>query len=256
MREPHTREIVCLEPSALALRLKGQRHLTLLESVMRSEHLGRYSFLACNPKATVEVNAQGTLLNGVPQEEGALALIGRLAAENRQHHVAGLPPFQGGLAGFISYDFGRRLEPHARIPHHAPICPDLMLHHFDCVAAFDHMQERAWIIAQSESAPMSWSISCARSRRPLGSHAIGGWQSNFPREDYEAAIARTVELILAGDIFQANITQMFSARDSGELRSARLLPCAASQEPRHLRSLHGLWRYPDRLLLAGAPAPP
>jgi hypothetical protein len=53
MREPHAREIVCLEPSALALRLKGQRHLTLLESVMRSEHLGRYSFLACNPKSTL-----------------------------------------------------------------------------------------------------------------------------------------------------------------------------------------------------------
>ena len=41
MREPHVREIVCLEPAALALRLTGQRHLTLLESVMRSEHLGR-----------------------------------------------------------------------------------------------------------------------------------------------------------------------------------------------------------------------
>ena len=66
MREPHTREIVCLEPSALALRLKGQRHLTLLESVMRSEQLGRYSFLACNPKATLEVNAEGTFLNGMP----------------------------------------------------------------------------------------------------------------------------------------------------------------------------------------------
>jgi para-aminobenzoate synthetase component 1 len=44
-----------------------------------------------------------------------------------------------------------------------------------------------------------------------GGHAIEGWQSNFTREDYEKAIARTVELILAGDIFQANITQMFSA---------------------------------------------
>ena len=211
MREPHAREIVCLEPSALALRLKGQRHLTLLESVMRSEHLGRYSFLACNPKATIEVNAQGTLLNGAPQDESAIALISRLTAENRQHHMPGLPPFQGGLAGFISYDFGRRLEPHAKIPHSAPISPELMLHHFDCIAAFDHMQERAWIIAQTEERADELEHLLKQKPKPLGSNVIEGWQSNFTREAYEAAIARTVEYILAGDIFQANITQMFSS---------------------------------------------
>ena len=211
MREPHTREIVCLEPSALAMRLKGQRHLTLLESVMRSEHLGRYSFLACNPKATLEVNARGTFLNGMPSAESPLAIITRLLAENRQRHVPGLPPFQGGLAGFISYDFGRRLEPDARIPDFAPLCPDLVLHHFDCVAAFDHMQERAWII--SETPERADELEDLLKQRPknLGSHAITGWQSNFTRADYEQAIVRTVEYILAGDIFQANITQMFEA---------------------------------------------
>ena len=108
MREPHTREIVCFEPSALALRLKGQRHLTLLESVMRSEHLGRYSFLACNPVSTLKVTAEGTFLDGVRQDQSPLAIISRLVGENAQPHVAGLPPFQGGLAGYISYDYGRQ----------------------------------------------------------------------------------------------------------------------------------------------------
>lgn len=211
MREPHTREIVCLEPSALALRLKGQRHLTLLESVMRSEHLGRYSFLACNPKATLEVNARGTFLNGTPQAETALALITRLLADNRQRHVPGLPPLQGGLAGFISYDFGRRLEPDAKIPDFVPLCPDLVLHHFDCVAAFDHMQERAWIISETPERADELEELLKQRPKSLGTHAIQGWRSNFTREAYETAIARTVEYILAGDIFQANITQMFEA---------------------------------------------
>ncbi len=211
MREPHVREIVCLEPSALAWRLKGQRHLTLLESVMRSEHLGRYSFLACNPTATLEVNAGGTFLDGEPQSAPALSLIDRLLARNRQRHVPGLPPFQGGLAGYISYDCGRRLEPHAKIPDFAPICPDLMLHQFDCVAGFDHMQERAWIISDTAERADEMEALLARKPRSLGSHVIAGWQSNFSREAYEKAIARTVDYILAGDIFQANITQMFEA---------------------------------------------
>jgi para-aminobenzoate synthetase component 1 len=211
MREPHTREIVCLEPSALALRLKGERHLTLLESVMRSEHLGRYSFLACNPKSTLEVTAQGTFLDGRLRHEPVLSLIGRIVAENRQRHVPGLPPFQGGLAGYISYDFGRRLEPHARLPDFAPICPDMMLHHFDCVAAFDHMQERAWIISETPERADELEDLLKQKPKPPGLHAIEGWQSNFTREAYEKAIAQAVEYILAGDIFQANITQMFSA---------------------------------------------
>jgi para-aminobenzoate synthetase component 1 len=211
MREPHSREIVCFEPSALALRLKGQRHLALLESVMRSEHLGRYSFLACNPRSTLEVTRAGTFLDGVKQDESPLNLVYRLLRQHRQRHVPGLPPFQGGLAGFISYEFGRRLEPHARIADVDPVCPDLVLHHYDCVAAFDHMQERAWIIAADpRQADAMEELLAARPQAP-GSHAITGWQSNFTRAEYEQAIARTVDYILAGDIFQANITQMFSA---------------------------------------------
>ena len=211
MREPHVREIVCFEPSALALRLKDQRHLTLLESVMRSEHLGRYSFLACNPKSTLEVTRAGTFLDGVKQEDTALRLVDQLVAQNAQAHVRGLPPFQGGLAGYISYDFGRSLEPHARVTDFAALCPDLILHHYDCVAAFDHMQERAWIIAADPAKAYELEELIARKPQAPGSHAITGWQSNFTQEEYERAIAQTVEYILAGDIFQANITQMFSA---------------------------------------------
>ena len=211
MKVPQSREIVCLEPSALALRLKGQRHLTLLESVMRREHLGRYSFLACNPRSTLTVTRDGTFLDGVKQADAPLALIDRLAAENRQAHLPGLPPFQGGLAGFISYDFGRSLEPNARIPDFAPICPDMVLHHFATVAAFDHMQERAWIVSTDPAEADRLEELLARKPQPLSAHAITGWQSNFTRENYEKAIARTVEYILDGDIFQANITQCFSA---------------------------------------------
>ena len=48
-------------------------------------------------------------------------------------------------------------------------------------------------------------------RYEAGGHAIEGWQSNFTREAYEAAIARTVDYILAGDIFQANLSQRLRA---------------------------------------------
>jgi para-aminobenzoate synthetase component 1 len=134
-----------------------------------------------------------------------------LLSESRQPHIADLPPFQGGLAGFIAYDFGRTLEPNTRIPEFAPISPLLVLHHYDTVIAFDHMQERAWIISATPKSADHLEGLLKRKAPAFGSHAISGFQSNFTREAYEAAIARTVEYILAGDIFQANITQCLSA---------------------------------------------
>jgi hypothetical protein len=45
----HAREIVYWEPIQLAQRLRGQAYLTLFESTMRQEKLGRYSFRPATP---------------------------------------------------------------------------------------------------------------------------------------------------------------------------------------------------------------
>ncbi|GLR91657.1 hypothetical protein GCM10007857_83750 [Bradyrhizobium iriomotense] len=47
--------------------------------------------------------------------------------------------------------------------------------------------------------------------RDLFPGEAGAWHSNFSRQRYTAAVNRVIELILAGDVFQANISQRFSA---------------------------------------------
>ncbi len=210
-KRPHIREIVYREPYALALRLKGESHLTLLESAMRQEHLGRYSFLACNPSLTLSAIGGVAYLDGEPQTDPPLRVLDGLLARNRMAHAPGLPPFQCGLAGYISYEFGRILEPRARIPGFTPLCPDMMLHLYDAVAGFDHLQERAWIISTGSAQGDRLEELLKRKPAQTGSHAIAGWTSNFTRFSYEAAIARVIELILDGDMFQANIAQCFTA---------------------------------------------
>jgi len=208
----HAREIVYWEPIQLAQRLRGQAFLTLFESTMRQEKLGRYSFLACNPASTLKVENGRTLLDGVVQEEAPLAVMDKILSRNRLPKLAGLPPFQGGLAGYIGYDFGRSLEPHTRLPEFPALCPELMLHVYDVGIAFDHLQERAWIISTAGEPPADeLEELLKRKAQGLGSPAIENWSSNFTRESYEAAVTRTIEYILAGDIFQANISQCFSA---------------------------------------------
>ena len=195
--KPYFREILYREPASLAARLRGESHVTLLESVMRHEHLGRYSYLACNPSASLRDCSPANI---------RAVLDGRV-----QDSVAGLPPFQGGLAGYISYEFGRAFEPHSKVPDFDRICPDLILHVYDTVISFDHMQEKAWIVSRDEKDAEALEKLLKRKADYSGSHVVENWASNFLRADYEAAIQKTIDYILAGDIFQANITQCFKA---------------------------------------------
>jgi para-aminobenzoate synthetase component I len=200
--KPKVREILYLEPAALAAKLRGQTHVTLLESVMRHEHLGRYSYLACNPTQTFR--------------DCSLNEIRKLLQDHALEHVAGLPPFQGGLAGYISYEFGWMLEPHSKSPNFAKLCPGLILHQYDNLISFDHMQEKAWIVTRSESEGDSIEKLLKLKSPPPGSPVIENWTSNFTRGGYEEAVQKTVDYILDGDIFQANITQSFSAKIPSE----------------------------------------
>jgi para-aminobenzoate synthetase component I len=198
-------ETLYLEPANVAARLRGEKNITLLESVMRHEHLGRYSFLACNPSETLRVE------NGVMQNPRALEILRQNLEEHKTALIAGLPPFQGGWAGYISYEFGKSLEAHSKIPEFDALCPDLILHRYDTVMGFDHLQQRAWIFGTDESEIATFEKLMKRKPQAFGSSTIEGWKSNFSREQYENAVAQIVEYILAGDIFQANLTQCFSS---------------------------------------------
>ena len=204
-------ETLYLEPANVAARLSGEKNLTLLESVMRHEHLGRYSFLACNPTQSLRVEKGAAYLDGVQQSLTALEILRKNLDTNTQEIISGLPPFQGGWAGYISYEFGKSLEAHSKLPDFETLCPDLILHRYETVLGFDHLQQRAWIFGQDEAEIAKFEKLMKRKPAALGSAIVEGWQSNFSHAEYENAVAQIVEYILAGDIFQANLTQCFSA---------------------------------------------
>jgi para-aminobenzoate synthetase component I len=208
MTPPAVTEIVYGEPFAFARRLKGETALTLFESAQRHEHLGRYSFVAVNPTQTLVVRDGVGYLDGVKQDAPPFDVLHDLLSQHPRHTITGLPPFQGGWAGYISYDYGRHLEPKAKIPTFAPICPDMMFHLFETVIAIDHLQERAWIIGP-DAAPLEALLQ--QRQKPLGAVVKVALNSEISRAAHEQNVRQCVEYILAGDIFQANIAQTFIA---------------------------------------------
>lgn len=220
-------ELPTTDMPALAERLLGAPHLVFLDSAMPHATLGRYSYIAADPYAVLDARDGRATLGGRAVEGDPLAALGEALAGARAPRISGLPPFQGGTAGFISYEYGRRLE---RLP--APDVddlgvPDAVLPLYDWVVACDHASDKAWLISTGapETEPRARDIRAraraegvlallsrpAAARREPATQGPLTFGSNFDRVAYVAAIARVVEYVLAGDIFQANVAQRFLA---------------------------------------------
>ncbi|MET4359085.1 para-aminobenzoate synthetase component 1 [Bradyrhizobium sp. RT9b] len=247
----HVRELPWIEPVTAARCLTHRGQLTFLDSAARHELLGRYSYLSCDPFSTYTIVGGRASCDGVALQGDPWDVLRTLLAAYRQEHRPDLPPFQGGAAGFLSYDLNRTLE---KLPVPALSClglPQSILHFYDVVVSFDHRDGRCWIVSTGwpEQHPARRSERAHRRadefaalldgprstpNRSIG--VAGAWRSNFSREGYIAAVQRVIGLILSGDVFQANIAQRFSARLSTsfdplalycQLRSLNPAPFAA-----------------------------
>ena len=215
------------EPLEVCERLAHLPYPILLDSAAGHDRTGRYSYFAADPVRVFEARVPDDPL---PAARGALRAC---AAEGDP----ALPPFQGGLAGFIGYDYGRVLE---RVP--APRSddldvPDVLLGLYDWVISWDHQAERAWLVStglpaqgadRAERAarradavrerltrPAGTAVQRAKGEGPGPAAAAAPLRSNFTRTQYLAAVSRVREYILAGDLFQANISQRFDAPLAG-----------------------------------------
>jgi len=194
------------DPLDTCARFTELPHLVFLDSSARGA-LGRYSFLTADPVA--RVGADGDPL---------VAARGLLAPHHRPP-LAGLPPFQGGIAGYVAYEWGAGLEGVRRPSSDGPSVPDAGLGLYDWVIAWDHAAGRSWIIAWSHER-LAWAQDLLTREnpatvvdRPAPSSTVP--ESNFTRPEYETAVARIRAYIAAGDVYQVNLAQRFRTSFAG-----------------------------------------
>lgn len=209
-------EIEYCDPPEAAHALGHLPFLTFLDSAMADGRLGRYSFIAADPFARLRVS---------DAEVGWVERLKLLLAQFKTAPAPGLPPFQGGAAGLFSYELGRSLERLPKPPLDKLGFPDLSLGLYDVVVAFDAVERRGFVLSTGlpEIEPAERNRRAVERGRwfeaqlgrgashPAGNISLSGWTSNFTRIGYERAVRKVIERILAGDIFQANLSQRFEA---------------------------------------------
>ncbi|MGH7644960.1 MAG: aminodeoxychorismate synthase component I [Gemmatimonadales bacterium] len=227
MSAPFVEELVpAPDPLATLSRFADLPHPVFLDSAAASPRLGAHSFLAADPVAVLRSE------RGVPDP---LAWTRRALAPYARAPLAGLPPFQGGVAGYLAYEWGASLEQVPRPGRDDVPVPDAVLGLYDWVIAWDHAAGRAWIISTGigeagsgkreawAAERLAWvkeavgrtggqAVRATTSTRPPDRPTAQGLQSDFTRDEYVAGVSRVRDYILAGDIFQANLAQRFQAR--------------------------------------------
>src|SRR5258707_7358399 len=161
---------------------------------------------------------------------------------HRPRPLAGLPPFQGGIAGYIGYDWGAELEQVTRPPADrlTPNLPDVALALYDWVIAWDHLEEKAWLIAIGSEERATARTAWVRERlaapppaiRDHPASAAAPPQSNFARAEFEAGVSRIREYIAAGDVYQVNLSQRLHAPFAGSALAPRSRPPAVPSRRR------------------------
>lgn len=222
------REIAWLEPVAAFEAVRSLPWPVFLDSARVDARLGRWSYVAADPFLRL-TSKDGRLTLGERSFTGdPFAVLQRALAHYRLAHDDALPvPFQTGVVGYLGYDLAHHLE---RLPHPAVddlALPDLAAGFYDAVLAFDQVDRRAWLMSSGwpETTPAAsmhrrkaradqLAALLGRAGEPLAVPEVAGEvavRSNFGRAAYEAAVQRVVDYILAGDIFQANVSQRFQA---------------------------------------------
>ncbi len=227
-------------------RLSQLPHLLFLDSASRLPELGRYSYLMADPfrwivsrrgqVRIVDPAGEATSPNFTHIPDDPFSVLARHLREFSVETVPGLPPFQGGAAGLFGYDLCHHIErlPRPRLDEFE--APDLAIGLYDCVIAFDHQQDRAWIISTGlpETDPARRArravarLSEVRQRlqsrgelvlprcpngmqiSPAAFHPVPGLPdvaSSFDRDGYLQTIRQAIEYVHAGDCFQVNIAQ-------------------------------------------------
>ena len=243
------REIAWIEPLEVARRLADWPDLVWLDSAMPHVQLGRYSAVAADPFATFAVEDGRASWNGDPLPDPPLAALRACLALFPIEADATKPPLLPGAFGALTYEFGWALD---RGPGRSPR-PEgrtAVFGFYDTVVCFDHAQRRCWIAASGWSmSPHADRETLAAARQAAFASKLEGattltpvppvalhWRAEVSPEAYRDGIATVQEYIRAGDIYQANIAQRFSAcvppgTDSlglyQQLRAANPAPFAA-----------------------------
>jgi len=209
----------------------NEENSVFLDSAINAHNLGRYSFIARDPFLLFTSKGTEICLKNIEgnhkKEGNPFELLKDLLAIYSTDKIPGFPPLTGGVIGYFGYDMGCLLESIANKGVDDYHLPDCCVGFYDTVLIFDHQEHKTYIAATGFP-EIAKKQRVARAQRridelmillqnvcplnaPQQAIAIEEYTANFTKDSYCAIVAKAIDYIGAGDIFEVNLSQRFSA---------------------------------------------
>jgi anthranilate synthase component I len=241
-RIPVAREVLADTETPLStyLKLAKGKHSYFFESVQGGEKWGRYSIigLPCstvvrvqNKKITVELNGD---ITEELEVENPFEFIADFKSRYRVAEATDRHRFAGGLVGYFAYDTVRYVETTIGQSSGSDEIgtPDILLMLSEEVIVFDNLRGTISFVINVDPAEVD-SFANAQTRldvlqeqlkspTPLPHSSRGNsigekeFHYNFKQEDYEAAVDKIKDYIVAGDVMQVVLAQRMSVDFDGD----------------------------------------
>jgi anthranilate synthase component 1 len=233
---PIYREILAdLEtPVSAFLKIDQGGDAFLLESVEQAQRWGRYSFLGVEPRLVFTSKGRlvrsrvGGVLGEPTEVADPFLAVKQLLQHYRPVGVRGLPPFSGGLVGYLGYDLVRFFEKLPEQTEDDLDLPDQYLMLVDTLLVFDNTAQKIKVVshaavgdgndlrAEYERICKKIDELISRLSKPVPGQtsAAATWdppavRSNLPQTEYEQMVRRAKDYIVAGDVIQVVLAQRF-----------------------------------------------
>ena len=195
--------------------------------------MARYDILTAAPQRTLVLN------DGVTQSDPFARLRSELGEQ-----VAPVEnvPFAGGALGYWGYDLARQMyslpsavKDDRQLP---DMVPDMAIGIYDWALVLDHQQHTARLVSQQRFAETAEvlpqilrRLQSNLSLPPDNFRVHGKITSNFTPDSYASAFATVQKYLQAGDCYQINLAQRFSATATGDVLGAYLALRSLSPAP-------------------------
>lgn len=239
-------------PLSVYLKLAEGTDTYLFESVEGGETWGRYSIigLPCRRRYTIRGHTLVTSDHGQAHSQETvpdpLARIAELQRGFNVPHLDELPLFSGGLVGYFGYETVQLIEPKLATENKRDDLgtADIELLLSEEVAVLDNLEGRLWLIVHADPGQPDAFVRAQQRLDELEQRLRSGgtgyglrvsgdaveeadFSYGFNQHDFVAAVDKSKEYILAGDIFQVVLSQRmsvpFQARPLDVYRALRAL---------------------------------
>ena len=195
--------------------------------LLESGRGGRYSFAGIRSFAKLVAKDGGLEISQAGEVKfqigDPLVLLEEWMSDYRVPKVEGLPDFQGGVIGFLSYDYVRYIEELDDIAANDLRLPDVYFLAFDEWVVFDHLENELWIMKQVEETQElnlkeeldSWlkeETVSSLANSPSRQEKEPDLHVSLTEEGFGEAVEAIREYIASGDVFQVNLSVRQSKR--------------------------------------------